>query len=483
MKAKTKTWGGARPGAGRKPKARSFEADDPTTRNRPRLVLASLEGKKELNPSSRVALMKMARWARNNHGFAARIVRGIPRYAVGTGMSPQARTGDGEWNNLAEELFEDAVGSDAFAFDKSGSVNFYGAQSMILEQIITDGDFFAQLVRSETGRGMMKFVSAEYVGNPLGERDEAWLDGVRVNKDGRPIAYRVTKAPGSRDYKDVSADDLIHFRKLHAWGYVRGVSWLCNSLQRFQEWRAMLDDEQASARLNTKIAMTIQTPDEELSLGRGVTETKNDDGSNVVRLETLNDGVSAVRLQPGEKLAPHDFSRPSQNFEPWINFLAREISWGVGLSPEILWAIAGIGGANTRYVLQDAETFFAQLRHMIEHQFCRRFWRYWVWGEIRAGRLPFPGNDWWRVEFTPPQRLTVDFGRDSKIYLEMINRGMLSPQRWFNMLGQNWESEMEDVLRAKARHIKLIEQVSKEEGVDLSEPEEKPEGKAESNAE
>lgn len=465
--------GGARPGAGRPrksatPRAASFEAADPTAPNRPRVLLASMESKKELTPSTRLALLRLGRWSRNNHGFCARIVTGVPRYALGNGMPPQARTSDAAWNKAAEIAFEDQCGTDAFAFDKSGAVNFYEAQRLICEQMCTDGDFFAQLDTSANDRAMVRFIGGEYVGDPaIAAKDDGFRDGVLTNSDGRPVKYRVLTAPGSKNYKDVPAEDIIHFRRLHRWGYTRGVSWLCQSVQRFAEWRRMLDDEQASASLGAKVALSITSPDSEFSLGSEITETRSASGT-VIRTDSLTDGSGVVRLDPGERIEATNFGRPNQNFEPWLNFLAREISWGVGLSPEILWAIAGIGGANTRYVLQDAETFFNEIRQLIEYQFCRRFWRYWVWHEIRAGRLSYPGDDWWRVEFTPPQRITVDFGRDSKIYMEAMRTGSLSRKRYFNMLGLDEESEDDDIIRGYARRKKRVAEISAEEGVPLT---------------
>jgi lambda family phage portal protein len=468
--------GGRRPGAGRKPKqdieegpqAASFEAVEISTRQRSRVMLASVEGKKEMPASTRAALMRESRWAVNNHGFAARVVRGIARYVVGPGMPPKARTKDSNWNKQAEQAFEDACATDAFAFDKAANVNFYQAQRLILEQIATDGDFFGQQVLSKGDRAMMRFIGAEYVGDPYTTGgQEGWIDGVLINGDHRPMKYRVMQTPGGEIATEISADEMLHFKKVHRWGYVRGVPWLCNSVQRFREWRSMLEDEQAAARLSSKVGFTITSPDESLSLGNGVTEITQPNWQQL-RFDELLEGVGVPRLNPGEKLEPFHFDRPNQNFEPWINFLAREISWGVGLSPEVLWAIAGIGGANTRYVLQDAEIFFSELRQLIEFQFCRKFWRFWIWTEMKAGRLPYPGDDWWRVDFVAPQRLTVDTGRDGKLRLDLARAGLLSTTRYFNELGQDADQEVDDMIRDRCRLKRRLREISAEEGEEVT---------------
>jgi capsid protein len=239
IKAKSNR-GGVRVGAGRKPKdpqARSFEETAPTY-NRPQVYLTSIEAKNELPAWDRMKLLKSARWLLNNSGLAQRIVRGISRYSVGSGLVPQARTSDREWNKRAEQLFEDRVATDAFAFDKSAAVNFYEAQRMIVEQMVTDGEMFAQLDKSETGNAMARFITAEYVGNQSNDDAQSGFhDGIKVNSDNKPVVYRVLSNPTRQDvgYTDVPAADMIHIRKLHRYGFLRGVSWLCSAVSRIQD--------------------------------------------------------------------------------------------------------------------------------------------------------------------------------------------------------------------------------------------------------
>lgn len=469
--------GGRRPGAGR-PKKNAVETasnasfeDAKFSLNRPLIYLSSVEPKRELSAGDRITLMKMARWAVNNHGFAARIVRGIARYSIGSGLVPKAQSSNEEWNKLAEQSFEDRVCGQPFAFDKSGQVNFYEAQKLILEQVATDGDFFGQLVASESDAGMMRFFGAEHINSLFrDDRSDEWQDGVKLNRDQRPIAYRVQLDPSRADseFRSLPAEQVMHFRKLHRFGYARGVSWLCNSVSRFQDWREMMENEQISAKLNTKIAMTIESPEaENIGLGNRLRKVKSADGREMI-IDEMVPGAGTVALKPGEKLQAHRFDRPNVNFEKWVDFLAREISWGIGLSPEILWAIAGVGGPQTRYVLQDAETFFAELRQMIEYQFCRPFWTYWIYREIRNGRLPNPGDDWWRVDFRSPQRLTIDTGRDGKLRLDLVRAGLLSTPRYFDELGQDEAKETDDAIRAYLRKKKRVAEIAQEMGVEAT---------------
>jgi lambda family phage portal protein len=469
--------GGRRPGAGRKPKSAVETANNATfedsriSLNRPLIYMTSISPKREMQASDRITLMKLARWAVNNHGFAARIVRGIARYSVGSGLVPRAKSSNPAWNKMVEELFEDRVCNEPFAFDKSGQVNFYEAQKIVLEQVATDGDFFGQQVESANGSAMMRFFGAEHVNSlRTDDSDEKWQDGVRLNGDNRPVAYRVILDPEKASSRSItlSASDVRHYRRIHRYGYARGVSWLCSSVSRFQDWREMMENEQASAKLNSKIALTIESPEaENIGLGSRLRKSFDATGRENI-IDELAPGSGSVALKPGEKLIAHEFNRPNVNFEKWVDFLSREISWGIGLSPEILWAIAGVGGPQTRYVLQDAETFFGEMRQMLEYQFCRPFWTYWLWREIESGRVPYPGKDWFRVDFIPPQRLTIDTGRDGKLRLDLVRAGLLSRTRYFDELGQDDAAETDDAIRSYLRAKKRVAEIAKEEGVEAT---------------
>lgn len=150
-----------------------------------------------------------------------------------------------------------------------------------------------------------------------------------------------------------------------------------------------------------------------------------------------------------------------------MSYLARDICWGIGVSPEILWAIAGVGGANTRYILADAQIFWEELQNLLINQFCRRFYIFWLWHEILAGRIQFI-DDWWKHEWQPPGKVTVDFTKDGKLLADLCDRGLLSPDRYYGMQGLDAEAQELDVIRRRARRKIQVAQVAAEEGVELT---------------
>ena len=186
-------------------------------------------------------------------------------------------------------------------------------------------------------------------------------------------------------------------------------------------------------KLASQPAFIIESPDA-MQIGMGAALKKQEQGSGSVTIDKLYGQSGVMQLPPGTKLQQFKNEHPGNNFQAFLDFLARDISWGIGLSPEMLWSVAGIGGANTRYVLADAQVFFSELQEWLINSFCRRYWKYWIWQEIQAGRLPLR-EDWFRVDFSPPARATVDFGRDTKALLEIVRTGAMSTRRFAEMHG------------------------------------------------
>jgi lambda family phage portal protein len=464
--------GGKRIGAGRPrkdlAKAASFEATQPTI-DRPAIWIASIDAKKEASAWDRETVLKAGRWTMNNSGIGGRVVRGIARFSVGNGLVPQAQTSNGSFNKSAEQWFEDRYGNVPWAFDQSGQFNFYDVQAALVESMLVDGDVFAQLTRSESGLPMARFFDGAHV-QSANKQQANLYDGVIVAPNtGRPIAYRVLADPSdTRQFVDVPAQDIVHIKRLQRIGYLRGVSWIGTAIAQIQDIREILANELSSVKLNTKIGLVIES-DNAGTMGLGSQlATSTDSQGNEQKIEKIFQGVGSVQLRKGETLKAHAFDRPNNNLTQFLDYHIKEICYNVGTSPEVLLNHGNLGGTAIRAALQDADVFFSGVRNIIENQFCVRFWRYAIWHAIQKGELDDPGNDWFRVSFVSPPRVSVDFGRDSRALMELVRAGLLSRRKYHNMLGEDADTQMEDIIREAARRKKMVEQIATEEGVELT---------------
>jgi lambda family phage portal protein len=444
--------GGRRPGAGR-PKAlvnSSFEAADISNRNRGYIYLNTVEPKREAPPQTRMELLKKARWLYNNVGIASYIVEHIAQRAVGTGIVPQARTSDPAWNRTVERHFEDRACGDAWAFDASAAVNFYGAQSLILRQVAVDGDFFGQFLSTQEGGTRFRFIGGESIGSTADSSKYAF-DGVLLDPFGAPRSYRVITDRASGQFVDVPSRDMLHFRHIRRHGYPRGISWLHNSIINSQDLSEFLAYTKGSAKASSQIGFVV-TSNEAIRLGGGLSSSPSADSpSQDLTVDTLHNGTLIPRLKPGESIQSFKNEHPGTAFEPFVRQLMGEIARGIGLPPEALMIFVGSAGTEFRGLLEVAQNFLERLQQMLIDQFCRPLWKFWVYQEIQAGRLAYPGDDWWRCDWVTPRKITVDNGRDGRLFAELLDKGYMSWERYCNQLGLDAESEEDLILSAYLR--------------------------------
>lgn len=468
--------GGARPGAGRPSKAKqqtdlaAYEASYRYNPQRMWVYSPTLDAQKELSSGSRQELIKKATYLYNNSGLAGGAVDKIARL-VGP-LQPQARTMDEAWNRRAEQAFGDACRNAAFGVDVAGFVNFDQAVPLMVRQMAIAGDVFWQRITSSSGRGLFRIIPGENVGSPVGKDEEGWVDGVQVGKLGKPIRYRVLKAPASQDYNDVRAEDMGgHVRRAYRVGYTRAPSWLARAANTLQDISEYLAFEKQSAKIGASMAMVITSPEAgQIGLGSSLVKGQSTSSQQPMTVDAMTNGSIIPQLKPGEKVESLINNHPSGNMQQFLSTLKEEISVGLGFSSQFLFDSTDAGGANQRWILEEAAGAIDEIRDIITQSFAAPFWRFWIWNEIESGRLPMPndGEDWWRVDFTPPARLSVDFGRDGRLMSDLLLRGQISPQRYYALQGLDADTQDADIIRFAARRKKLVQEIAKEEGVELT---------------
>jgi hypothetical protein len=176
------------------------------------------------------------------------------------------------------------------------------------------------------------------------------------------------------------------------------------------------------------------------------------------------------QLKPGEKIESFNNAHPSANLDIFLKYLRRDIAHGFNIPASVLFDPEEAGGATMRFAMEDAAKTISRIQDIIITSFVAPFWRFWIWQEIQAGRLPMPndGSDWWRMEATAPMKISVDIGRDGRLYSDMLMRGQISPQDFYNMQGKDHDKVLDDTIRAAVRRKKRVAEIAAEEGVEIS---------------
>ena len=442
-KIKKSSWGGTRAGAGRPrkldAKAAAFEAAQPSL-NRGLVWVPTTDPKRELTAYTRMEILRLSRWLYNNAPQATYIVEHLAQRAVGTGIVVQPKTANAAWNKKVDQYFEDRNCAEAWAFDASAQVNFYTAQSLILRQVAIDGDFFAQFLKTKENAARVRFIGGEAIGGSasFGNTDDYTHDGVRLDQFGAPAGYTIAGM-------EVAADQVLHMRHIRRHGQPRGVSWLHSAVSNLRDISEINGFVKGAYKAGAQIGyMVTSTEVAKIGLGADLKSTTNEVGE--LQTTDLPNGILLPRLKPGEKLEAFKNDSPGQTYEAVMRALRSDVAFAIGLPPEAMMVNVGLAGTEQRAVLEVTQNFLERLQQMVIDQFCRPFYKYWLWHEIQAGRLEYPGDDWWRHEWLAPRKITVDSGRDARAYSEQLDKGHLSPTRFYNMQGLRAEEEEQDVI-------------------------------------
>jgi len=419
----------------------------------------SIDTRREVDTYSRLELLRRARFLYNNVGLVRRIVNGISRLVAGTGLSPQALTTDSAWNAKAERHFTERAGQ-RFVFDVGGRYDFFSAQRAIMRQRLRDGDCAAILTESAAGTPRVRMYESHQIGDidkPWGASADAtdpWRDGVMHNRDNRPVAYRILGDAGASVV--VPAEDVIFFADYERIGQSRGLTILYHAVNNLLDTTEIVSFFKQGIKASNQLGFYISedaTKDGPQGLPGRIRAAKATTVGGTAATVTQDKLFAAGQIQelnPGQELKVLHDQRPHPNALGLLDWCIRDISWGCGLSPEVLWNIASLGGANTRFVMADTQTFVEEQQQELIDLYCSRFWVYFVAKEIKSGRIDKPSDpEWWKHGWVPPPRQTVDFGRDGRLYLEQHRAGLLTSKRWNMMQGLDWKTEADQFIEER----------------------------------
>jgi capsid protein len=442
---------------------------------------------REASPTERKEQVKSSRFLRARLGLVRALFENSSRYAIGSGgLSPSAESTDREWSKLADDWFEDIVTRPAF--DVREEHDFYSMQTVICPDMMCDGDLGAAKIRSEDdGEAALQLFPTEAIGDGLlfgGLRSgmEGWNDGILRDARGKKLRYRILKSqlvprgktmPGaSTAYFEYPSQQFLHIGRFDRINLNRPMPWLHHGDGSCTDVMDLTALEKVAAKINSYFAAVIQTKTGEVPLGfeaimvrepstiatvdsAGAATTKSTN-RNYVQLEG---GAAIPVLAEGESFNAFNTSRPSTTFAGFIDWLVNDIAWGFGVPPQFVWTLGGMTGPNARLVLQQADWFFRHIAEVMVQRFCQPVWDGVIGDAIERGKLPLPADGKWRaVAWQGPGAMTIDKGRDGKLYQALVQNGMLSRSAWHEMAGKHGLRERRRIIEERAEDIAYCEE-------------------------
>ena len=360
---------------------------------------------------SLVRLRNRSRQLVRDNGYAQQALRCIVSNVIGTGVRMQAQVPAAANGGRSDTTINDAIERQwahwchADTCHAAGQLSLQEIARLAWRAMAESGEVFIRLVPEAMGAGnvplALEILEADLVDESKTSGPETdggeWRMGVRVNRWGRPTAYRFrTRHPGdvsgSVGYSvtDVPADHVIHLRRIERPGQTRGVPWFAAAIKSLHHLAGYQEAEVVRARAASSLMGFISSPEGEL-IGDGVYEAE--------RVSNFEPGVFKY-LAPGESVSVPQLDAPDGQFEPFLRAMLRGVAASTGCSFEqVSNDYSQSNYSSNRMSRQDSiEMWKGEQQYAIEH-FYRPIFQRWMDAAVGVGDLSLPNYDTMRDRY------------------------------------------------------------------------------------
>lgn len=406
-------------------------------------------------------LVNLARYLYANDGIVKGAIDDLARYSFP--LVPQANSPDPEWNARAEEYFEAWSGYNA---DIKGRLHFGDLQRLISVHIDRDGDVGILFTKSaERGYALQLIEADRIIAHP--DNPDAFPQGVKVDKYGRPVAYCV-KADTKKGFRVLKGSSMLLMLEPERAEQVRGFSALKHAISHIRDKRDILTFEKQGVKNLSSLSAVLESEFDEA----------DEDAWNLKQEEAAEPGGEATELtvsqmqsgavpvlRKGEKLNAVQSNRPNVTFQGFLEFLVREFAVGMGLPFEFVWDTHGLTGPSQRFVMGKAQRKFKE-RQRLFGPLLKRTWFLVIGEAIESGKLK-KQKGWNRMRIQTPATLTIDVGREAQQEREDVKMGLMSMREHYGKRGLDWQGEVDQQLAETKYLLRAAQKLAEEEGVSV----------------
>lgn len=394
--------------------------------------------------------------------------------AVGNEFKVEYHTDDPEWNEMAENYMREMYYTSA---DISRRDTLAGHVYLSAVALFRDGDVFVRNVINSNGWPGFQIIPAHRVGTrhglekvPEGRYKGNTVEkGIILNKFGAPVAINVL---GNTQPEDViiPLSECIHIVDRSFIEQARGIPAISSGIKSTVSMMSATEYEELGAMLSSAIGMvehnetgTFSTNDPSAYMRGGL--DKVDDLSRPKQYDLWGGLVKVFRAGTGSKLEHIATSKPGPEWESFQNRLAKLVLSGMGLPYEFIWDLGGTPGTGVRLRLGQAQRVIEDLQGVLIHAWGNhmKFATARVMDLHRnsggARGIPFHPQ-WYKLGFTLPREITVDYGREAKADQADVQLGLQSHKTLARKRGLNEDQ----ILRDEFEREKKIRELEDEFG-------------------
>jgi len=418
--------------------------------------------------------------ARNNP-HAAGILNSMQSNVIATGIKPQARL-DHKMLGITKEkarTISKKMESGWKAWNRQADAaerqTFYGQQNTILTSMILNGEVLVMpLMLKEAHRDYnlaLQLIEADRLDVPRGVDPKA-PGGIRLGDRGQAVGYWIkNQHPGHTRIYGAKRDagytyypawnkhgrrNVFHLFEPKRPGQSKGEPWFAPVIGAFQDMGKFSEAEIISQRIAACIAMIITNPSAGLGTGAGVgVASQQDTTSDGDTIERMEPGMIET-LSPGQEMKAFNPTRNAGAFEPFMEYMLREISTAVGMPYELVSKdFSKTNYSSARAALLEARRYFRTIQRRLNDTFNQYVWEMLVEEMYLRGELDgvtdFYTNFrlWTSAKWLADGWEWIDPIKSAKASEIKLNNGVSNLQQEFAEQGKDWEEETEQAAYEK----------------------------------
>jgi hypothetical protein len=233
--------------------------------------------------------------------------------------------------------------------------------------------------------------------------------------------------------------------------------------------------------LRSRIAYAIMSKSAEggFSLLPGATEVaeeevQNPDGTttkSIIQKIVAGDGteVDVLDLPDGKEVKLVESAKQNSSVE-WNSHLLQDVAYSQLYPPEYIFSLAGARqGTMVRMLQNRVQRVIRNLRFFqMEPQYVKRTWTFFAWQLIKTGyfekmQIAVPPA-WWRMKCINPADMTVDVGREGRLFDERFLTGKMDDDEYHGMRGKDPDDVDRRVIRRFFKRQAMLEEEAAKAG-------------------
>lgn len=423
----------------------------------------------EILTSLRILRARSRQLVRDNP-YAEHAVRVIMNNVIGPGIGMQAQVVnargklEGRINDSIEQMAGDW--SDAKICHTGGKLGLPDIERLGLAQLVTSGEFIARYIRQPFGNSEIPLAIEVIEADRLldnwqtarAPNGNAIRLGVEVDQWHRPTAYWFSpQHPGDYQFTTfeparfmrVPAEDILHLYIVQRWPQTRGEPWFHSILRTMHDVGGYEEAEVVKARASANIVGFIRSPE----------PVAPDDISGGRRLVDTEPGTWQTLL-PGEDVAGFAPTTPNPAVDPFLRYMLRKMSVGVGISYESLSRdYSQSNYSSSRMSLLDDRDLYRVLQGFFIRNFRASLHRELLDAAALVGKVKV-GTDYFdnsakyqRVRFKPRGWSWIDPAKEVAAYKMAVRNGFMTVG---DVVAQTANGQdVEDVWKSRHEELEL----------------------------